>query len=448
MTNNGYATGLTLCVALGGFLMGFDASVISGVVGFIETDFALSKVEVGWAVASLTLTSTAAMLVAGPMAQRFGRLPVLRGAAIVFLVSAIGCAFATSFSVLVVARMLGGFGVGAALIIAPMYIAEIAPAAIRGRLVSFNQLNIVVGISAAFFSNYLLLQMATDNHIAGFELWRWMLGVEAIPAAIYLLLLSRSPESPRWLVAEGRGTEALAVLRRLGDDSAAQSALQSITASLKQEPGSGDLRQLFGAPLRAVLLAALTVSVLQQITGINAVFFYAPVIFEQSGIGTDAAFLQAVLVGLVNLVFTVVAILTIDRFGRRRLLQFGVSGIVVFMAIIGFSFSQASWRIDAAAVADEPRLGVLLEREYESASALRSDLSTAAPDIDADVVVRDAIDINAGLVLFGILGFVACFAFSLGPVMWVLFSELFPNSIRAIAISFVGVVNSAVSFLV
>ena len=206
---------VALIVALGGFLMGFDASVISGVVGFIETEFELSNIELGWAVASLTLTATLAMMVAGPLSDRFGRRPVLKAAAALFAVSAFASAIAPDYTTLVAARMLGGFGVGAALIIAPMYIAEIAPADIRGRMVSFNQLNIVIGISAAYFSNFLILSLGQSDLAWAQSLnlgewnWRWMLGVEALPAIFYFFALFSVPESPRWLIMHDRDDEAL-----------------------------------------------------------------------------------------------------------------------------------------------------------------------------------------------------------------------------------------------
>ena len=307
----------SLSAALGGFLMGFDASVISGVVGFIEDEFQLNEIQLGWAVASLTLTSTLAMLVAGPLSNRIGRVGVLKAAALLFLVSAFGCAIAPGYFWLVFARMVGGFAVGAALIVAPMYIAEVAPAAIRGRLVSLNQLNIVIGISAAFFSNYLLLQWSGEGYplIRPEHMWRWMLGVETLPAALYFIALHWVPESPRWLQLRGRESEALKTLVRINGEAGGKREHTAIKASLAAEESGAPagFAELLRPHLRLVLLIALTIGIVQQATGINAVFFYAPMIFEQSGIGNDAAFLQAVLVGLVNLLFTIVAILCIDR---------------------------------------------------------------------------------------------------------------------------------------
>ncbi len=406
---------VALTVALGGFLMGFDASVISGVVGFIGPAFDLSTIEVGWAVASLTLTSTIAMMLAGPLSDRLGRLPVLKMAAFLFAASAVASAVAPDYFTLVAARMLGGFGVGAALIIAPMYIAEIAPPEIRGRMVSFNQLNIVIGISAAYFSNYLILSLGqTDlSWVQTLRLgewnWRWMLGVEALPAVFYFFALLFVPESPRWLIMHQRDDEALGIMEQVSGREEAEAELAAVHASVEFEAGQekAPIRELFQPAMKLVMAIGISIAILQQITGINSVFFYAPMIFEQSGIGTDAAFMQAILVGVVNLVFTVLAILLVDKLGRRPLLGIGLTVIAGCMLLLAYGFGAATYS----------EAGELLE-------------------------------INATLILIGILGFVAGFAISLGPVMWVLFSELFPNRIRGVAISFVGLINSSVSFIV
>jgi sugar porter (SP) family MFS transporter len=413
--NTRYTIRVALIVALGGFLMGFDASVISGVVGFIGPEFELTKIQIGWAVASLTLTSTLAMMTAGPISDRFGRRPVLRVAAILFTVSAIASAIAPDYLTLVIARMVGGLGVGAALIIAPMYIAELAPADIRGRMVSFNQLNIVIGISVAYFSNFLILSLGQSDlawaQALGMDdwTWRWMLGVEAIPAIVYFLALFLVPESPRWLVMRGKAEEALQILSRVSGKVQAEKDLGAVQKSLDAEAHleKGALKDLFLPAMRLVLTIGIVIAILQQITGINSVFFYAPMIFEQSGIGTDASFMQAVLVGIVNVVATVVAIALIDKLGRRPLLISGLVIIAGSMLLLAYSFSSASYGPGG-----------------------------------------ELIDMNATMVLIGILSFVAGFGISLGPVMWVLFSELFPNRLRGIAISFCGLINSSISFLV
>jgi SP family arabinose:H+ symporter-like MFS transporter len=413
--NTRYTMRVALIVALGGFLMGFDASVISGVVGFIGPEFDLTNIQVGWAVASLTLTATLAMMVAGPVSDRFGRKPVLKAAAFLFTLSAVASAIAPDYLTLVAARMLGGFGVGAALIIAPMYIAEIAPADIRGRMVSFNQLNIVIGISVAYFSNYLILSLGQSDlgwaqslHFGEWN-WRWMLGVEALPAIMYFFALFSVPESPRWLLMHGKATQALGILERVSGKVKAAADLGAVQESLDAEADKEkvSLKELFMPSMRLVLTIGIVIAILQQITGINSVFFYAPMIFEQSGIGTDAAFMQAVLVGIVNLVATIVAILLIDKLGRRPLMISGLVIIATSMMLLAYGFGSAE----------------------------------QGPG-------GELINMSPSLILFGLLGFVAGGGISLGPVMWVLFSELFPNRIRGIAISFVGLINSSVSFIV
>ena len=457
-----------LIVALGGFLMGFDASVISGVVGFIELEFALNELELGWSVASLALAATFAMMVAGPLSDRFGRKPVLRLAAVLFAVSALASAMAPSFTALVSARILGGLGVGMALIIAPMYIAEISPAAQRGRMVSLNQLNIVVGISVAFFSNYLILKLGQSQADWALTLrlgewnWRWMLGLETAPALLYFLCLYLVPESPRWLLMQGRQEEALTTLTRVSNPEQAAREVEAIAASLatdrNRKTQQAHLATLFSKPMRLVLSIGLTVAILQQITGINSVFFYAPMIFEQSGIGTDASFMQAILVGLTNLVFTLLAIVLIDRVGRKPLLIFGVAGIALCMMLLAWGFDAATYTLGKETIAGlpaaidrtllEPLVNMTFASDIGFTRALSDALGEAVYQEFEAELVSAAITINPTLILMGILGFVACFAISIGPVMWVLFSELFPNRIRGLAISFVGLVNSAVSFTV
>ena len=457
---------IALIVALGGLLMGFDASVISGVVKFIEPEFNLTKLELGWSVASLTLTATAAMLVAGPLSDKYGRRTVLRYAAVLYAISAIGSAIAPNFLFLVIARMIGGFGVGASLILAPMYIAEISPSHLRGRMVSFNQLNIVIGISLAFFTNYLILQLGKSDADWALSLkfdeynWRWMLGLETFPAVLYFVGLFFVPRSPRWCIMHGQMDEAKRVMARLSGEEKAEQELAKIRKALdaEKDKDAGKLMDLFKPAMRLVLSIGIVVAILQQITGINSVFFYAPMIFEQSGLGTDAAFVQAILVGLTNLVFTVLAILFIDKLGRKPLLSFGVAGIAISMAVLAYGFSQATYSLSADAISgfsegiSQTELVALQDVIYESEKeyhlAVEGAVGKEVFEEYKTELTNGAIQMNAMLILMAILAFVASFAISIGPVMWVLFSELFPNKIRGIAISFVGVINSAVSFLV
>jgi len=459
-------TTITLIVALGGLLMGFDASVISGVVKFIEPEFGLTKLELGWAVASLTLTATLAMMVAGPLSDAIGRRTVLRYAAILYAISAVASALAPSFTMLVVARMVGGLGVGASLILAPMYIAEIAPPALRGRLVSFNQLNIVIGISLAFFTNYLILQFGKSDASWALALkideynWRWMLGLETIPAIIYFFGLFFVPNSPRWLILKGRYDDAVDVMSRFTGPEVAKNDIEIIKTSIEKDDSKekAKLSELFSPALRLVLTIGVVVAILQQITGINSVFFYAPMIFEQSGIGTDASFVQAILVGLTNLVFTILAILFIDRIGRKPLLTFGVAGIAISMFLLSYGFSIATYTISEESITslpeqiDRAKLTPLVGKVFTSDTEFKNELKkilgeTMAATYEGNLITA-AIKMNPALILIAIIGFVASFAISIGPVMWVLFSELFPNKIRGVAISFVGLINSGVSFLV
>ena len=457
---------IALIVALGGLLMGFDASVISGVVKFIEPEFGLSKLELGWSVASLTLTSTAAMMMAGPISDRFGRRSVLRAAAILYTISALASALAPNFITLVIARMIGGFGVGASLILAPMYIAEISPAKLRGQMVSFNQLNIVIGISAAFFTNYLILQLGKSDASWAQALqfdehnWRWMLGLETLPAILYFCGLFFVPRSPRWLIMKGFDQEARKIMRRYRAPEEADIELENIRKSLAQETNKTKARftDLFKPGIKIVLTIGIVVAVLQQITGINSVFFYAPVIFEQTGIGTDASFVQAIFVGLTNLVFTVLAILFIDKLGRKPLLTFGVLGITISMFVLAYGFGSAEYEITAQSISELPEaipadalsknIGQVYYSDLEYKSALRESLGDKLLSTHQSSLITAGIQMNSWLILIAILGFVASFAISIGPVMWVLFSEIFPNRIRGLAISFVGLINSSISFLV
>jgi sugar porter (SP) family MFS transporter len=460
---------IAFIVALGGFLMGFDASVISGVIKFVSIQFVLTDAQHGFAVACLTLTATIAMMVSGPVSDRIGRRKVLILAALLFFISAFYSALSPSYVHLVIARMIGGLGVGAALIVPPMYIAEMAPPNLRGRLVSFNQLNIVIGLSVAFFTNYLILQLGDSDApwVASLNLdehnWRWMLSLEAIPAILYFGFLFFVPESPRWLAMKGEKQKALEIMSKIEGGEKARQRLEAILESIDTGISSTKipLKELFKPAMRYVLTIGIVIAVLQQITGINAVFFYAPMIFEQTGIGTDASFANAIIIGLTNLVFTLVAIAFVDKLGRKPLLSFGLAGIIISMFLLAASFNKASYNIDARAINELKKhenfeeFGEIQKLEGQSFTSdvkFKDELSEL---VDPNMVKRyigdilsSTITINAWLVLFGIIGFIASFAVSLGPVMWILFSELFPDRLRGLAISFVGLINSAVSFLI
>ncbi|MBT8101828.1 MAG: sugar porter family MFS transporter, partial [Gammaproteobacteria bacterium] len=290
--------------------------------------------------------------------------------------------------------------------------------------------------------------------------WRWMLGIETLPAVLYFFALLIVPESPRWLAMQGRDDEALEVLERVSGAEQAAIDLQAVKDSIvaEAEVGGVSLKALFHPSMKLVLTIGISVGILQQITGINSVFFYSPMIFEQSGIGTNAAFMQAVLVGLVNLVFTVAAMALIDKLGRRPLLGFGLTGIAVCMLTLAYGFGAATYTLDQDAIDKLPaeiertQIMTVVDVRFESDVDYREAVSAAVGATiykqHESALVSNAIDMNPLLILFAILGFVASFAISIGPIMWVLFSELFPNNVRGMAISFVGLINSAVAFLV
>lgn len=449
---------ITLIVSLGGFLFGFDASVISGVIRYIRPEFQLTDVSLGWVVSSPTFSAMFAMLVAGRISDIWGRKTVLMAVAALYLLSAVLSALAVSSAILVIARMIGGVAFGSALVIAPAYIAEIAPPKIRGRLVSVQQLNIVLGFSIAYFSNYILLKNAGGaGLITEDTVWRWMLGIEAVPAIAYLLLMFFVPRSPRWLYLQGRAEEAREIIRSLNSESAAKEEISRIEAAEDKEDGSSSLSRLWKPGIRYVFFIGLMLGIFQQITGINAIFFYATTIFEQTGIGADASFAQAVLVGIINVLFTILAMLLIDKLGRKPLLLAGLLGIAISMGITSRGFYNAEYRIDANDLQQiesvDPELlsgvtGVSFQSDVEFRNALTEALGEEQYLESEGELLSISIRSDALLILIGILGFVASFAFSLGPVMWVMLSELFPNKVRGIAISLIGFVNSFVSWLV
>lgn len=456
----------SLTVALGGFLLGFDASVISGVIKFIEPEFNLTKLQLGWAVGCITLTAVIGIMIAGPLSDKIGRKVILKWAAVLFTISAIGSALAPTFFLLIVARLVGGLAVGASLIIAPVYIAEVSPSPLRGQMVSLNQLNIVLGISIAFFTNYLILKLGESQAgwvlSFGFEKWnwRWMLGLETLPAIIYFIGLQFVPRSPRWLLMMGKDQEAHDVTAKFLSEEKAIKEVASIKSSISKEKNKEKLKvgELFKPAMRNVIVIGLVVGIFQQITGINSVLFFAPMIFEQTGIGTDASFIQAILVGLTNLVFTVIAIFTIDKLGRKPLLIIGMTGIAVCMLLMSYGFASATYTITDEALGQlpvevrsqslQPLIGEIFTDDVSFKRAINEALGAEeALKYESQLITATA-DINSMLILISILGFVGSFAVSIGPVMWVMFSELFPNRIRGLAISFVGLVNNAVAFTV
>lgn len=366
---------------LGGLLFGYDTAVISGAIEPLRQHFALDAAMKGWAAGSALLGCLAGVLLAGPLCDRAGRRVALLVAAVLFLVSAVGTAVPRDVTEFVVYRIIGGAGVGIASLASPMYIAEISPARSRGRLVSLNQFAIVSGMLLVYFVNYFIAGHGDETWLIG-RGWRWMFGSEAVPALLLLVLLFFVPESPRFLCGRGREAEARRILARIDGPAHADREITEITAALREE--GRDFRELLRPGLRGVLLLGVALAVLQQVTGINVFLYYAPDIFRAvAGSGTDIALLQTVVVGAVNLLFTVAAILMVDRLGRRPLMLAGAAGMGISLVAIGL----AAW----------------------------------------------GQSIGAWLLVF-VLGYIACFAFSVGPVTWVILSEIFPTKLRGRAL--------------
>ncbi len=468
--NHVYSIVISLIVAIGGFLLGFDSAVISGATPYYKGFFGLStgSLLIGLSVSAIILGATAGNIIAGPLADRCGRKPILLVTALLFGFCASGCALAQGVYFFIIARIIGGLGVGIAILVAPMFIAEAAPRKLRGLLVTFNQLNIVLGISIAYFSNYYIQRSVTDTTLN----WRLMLGVGTIPALLYLVLLFLVPESPRWLARKAREEEALRVLRRIGGEEHARTELAEIKQSLAHplDTEKGGVRQVFSRPMKLVLIVGFGIAFFQQITGINAIFYYAPMIFEMAGGGKDSAFMQASILGLTNLVMTLVAMAFIDRLGRRPLLLIGGSGLTLALALTGGAFHSASYTItDSGLAAIEREIGstpggtaganqvaasllsikgITYASETAFFGAIARQIGNENYNQHKEVILKNSIRINSILVLIGLIAYVASFAISLGPVMWALLSEIFPNRIRGLAISIVGFWNSVVSFTV
>jgi len=370
-----------IVAALGGLLFGYDTAVINGAIGPLKAHFDLNEVQEGWAMGCALLGCAIGAVAAGALSDRFGRKKVLILSAIMFLVSALGTALPRTLTTFIIFRIIGGVGVGAASMSSPMYIAEISPARIRGRMVSVNQFAIVTGMLVVYFVNYFIALQGDElwNQQAG---WRWMFGSESVPALMLLVLLFFVPESPRWLTKQGRSAEALDILARVDGASYAQTELAEIREALSHE--SGSLKQLLQGGMRIVLVIGIALAVLQQITGINVFLYFGTEIFKKMGSGTSAALLQTVIVGAVNLTFTVIAIWTVDRLGRKPLMMIGSAGMglsLLAMGLAAYGGSTSLW------------------------------------------------------MLVFILGYIACFALSVGPVTWVILSEIFPTRIRGRAMA-------------
>ena len=388
--------------SLGGVLFGFDTAVISGTFGMVETQFALSKLLVGWFGSSALIGAIVGALVAGGFSDRYGRKPVLILSAFLFFLSAMFSAIPPGFVGLIIARLVGGLGVGMASVLSPMYISEFAPAKIRGRLVALYQLSIVVGILLAYFSNWVLLQLAGsegDIFTSGIlhkvfktEIWRGMFAAEMIPSGIFFLLLFFVPESPRWLIDKGYKEKGIELLKQINGYFDAK---EFNTAS-KSEERKSKIRDLLSPKLRKAFVVGIGLSVFGQFTGVNIIIYYGPTILEGAGFALNSAVQFQVLIGVINLIFTVLALLKIDSWGRRPLLISGMAVVLLSLCTIGFLF----------------------------VSGLFSGIWT--------------------VVLLCI--YIASLALSINAVIWVLIGEIYPTHIRGRAMSIATFANWGTNF--
>lgn len=388
--NSAYLLSITFVSAMGGLLFGYDFVVIGGAKPFYEIFFAIADNPhlQGWAMSSALIGCLAGACLSGMLSDRYGRKKLLIAAAVLFTASAVGTGAVSSLNAFIFYRLLGGIGIGIASNISPMYIAEVSPPAIRGRFVSINQLAIVVGILGAQIANWLI----ADPVAPGAQLlgswnvamgWRWMFWAETLPAAAFFFLMFCVPESPRWLVSKGRDTQAEATLARVGGDGYAAGEMTAIRESFKRVE-SGGFRALFSPSLRLVLGLGVFIAVFQQWCGINVIFNYAQEVFAAAGYEVSDILLNIVVTGVTNVIFTFVGMYTIDRLGRRALALIGAGGLMVIYGLMGLCY-------------------------YFQVSGIA--------------------------VLALVVMAIACFAMTLGPVTWVLLSELFPNRVRGAAMA-------------
>ncbi|UIO98048.1 sugar porter family MFS transporter [Elizabethkingia miricola] len=380
--NSGVIYKATLVASVGGLLFGYDTAVISGAIGFMRSFYQLSDIMTGWVASCALLGCIAGAMYSGKLSDRAGRKKVLMLSAVLFTISSIGTAIAPNLWFFVLFRIIGGMGIGIASMLSPMYISEMAPASVRGRLISVFQLGIVTGILVIYFVNAYIAGIHNEawNISTG---WRWMFGSGIIPSVIFILLLLTVPESPRWLASQKKHSEAMAILSQINGNTAAQQELDSINESLKDE-APFSLASLKGSKLKKALITCILLAVFSQFTGINAIMYYAPEIFKSTGTGRDSAFIQTIMVGVINVAFTLIAIKYVDSWGRKKLLLSGISGMTVCLFIVGLAFYTQ-------------------QQGY--------------------------------LVLIAILGYIAFFAMSLGPLTFVVIAEIFPTKSRATAMS-------------
>ena len=453
-----YATKIAIIIAIGGFTLGHWIVAISGAVPFLREHFQMSEFLVGWVVSSLALGCMAGFLTAGFLSDRFGRKKALLVTAFLLSAGGVLCAVADSVIFLFVARIIGAIAVGWGFVIAPMYISEIAPTERRGSLGMINQVAIMIGLSAAYFINLGVLHLFNAHQWP--DQWRWMLGLVAVPGFLFFIFLFLVPESPRWLAIKGEVDKASSILSRIGGEEYAAGQLGSIQESTETKQSTSML-QLFKGRLFIILLIGIAVGMLQQLIGINAILYYAPDFFERISGSRDTAFLQSCIIGVANVVFALLAMRLIDRIGRKSLLTIGIIGIIVCHLVVGFSFMGANYSIDDESVAKletnidtevmgkiEPLKGQLYTSKETYLDELALRLTEDELEGNKLNILKSTVKLNGIVIVVAIMSFVAMYSMSLGPVTWVLLSELYPNQFRAQAISIAGFFNGLASFIV
>ncbi len=391
-----YVLFIAFVAALGGILFGYDTAVISGTTEIVGRQFGLSDLNVGWYVGCALIGSIFGVTVAGSLSDYLGRKLTMFISAVLFSVSAIGCAVCGGFSALVAYRIIGGIGIGVVSIVSPIYISEISPASHRGRLVSLYQLAVTVGFLLAYLANWLIDRNAGASADASLwarmfnsESWRGMLGSETVPALLFLLIIPFIPESPRWLITRGRAGKATSILTRIyGDPDEAERQAGLTSESLRNE-NKGEWKALLSRGILIAVLAGSAIAILGQFMGVNAVLYYGPKIFQDAGF--DNPMFSTVLVGVVNMLTTVLAVFIIDRVGRKKLIYWGVSGMIVCLLCIGIYFAWG-----------------------------------------------DALSLGNGFLLTFFLAYVFCCAISISAIVFVLLSEMYPNRVRGRAMSIAG----------
>lgn len=405
---------ISVVATIGGFLFGFDSGVINGTVDGLQQAFGSSKAGLGFEVASMLLGCAIGAFFAGRLADRWGRRSVLIISAVLFLFSAIGAGMANSSLVFIIARVLGGFAVGAASVMSPAYIAEVAPARYRGRLATVQQIAIISGLFAAFLSNYLLAKAAgasTESFWGGHEAWRWMFWMQAFPSLLFLVLLLAIPESPRFLVVKRRKDDALKVLTRLFGAEEAHTKLTEIDASLSQDhhrPQLSDLISKATGKIRPIVWVGIGLATFQQLVGINVVFYYGAVLWQAVGFSESDALLINVLSGGLSIGACIVTVLLIDKIGRKPLLWIGSVGMSIALALMTYAFASGS----------------LVDGHLQLPGSMGTLALVAA---------------NVYVIFFNV---------SWGPVMWVMLGEMFPNQIRGSALAVAGAAQWSSNFLI